>query len=104
MAEFGLRRYFFLSRRPRCNAKEMAEQNSKCRKTEFKVDLIKNYLHCHIVTIIYPVAEEFLGKTDLYCFTIEHPRIVNIKKHPKNALKPTCSICVVSFGFNSQRF
>lgn len=49
MAEFGLRRYFFLSRRPRCNAKEMAEQNSKCRKTEFKVDLIKNYLHCHIV-------------------------------------------------------
>lgn len=41
MAEFGLRRYFILSRRPCCNAKEMAEQNSKCRKTEFKVDLIK---------------------------------------------------------------
>ena len=62
MAEFGLRRYFFLSRRPRCNAKEMAEQNSKCRKTEFKVDLIKNYLHCHSNYHFIPLRKSFLEK------------------------------------------
>ena len=73
MAEFGLRRYFFLSRRPCCNAKEMAEQNSKCRKTEFKVDLIKNYLHCHIVTIILSRCGRVSWKNRLVLFYYKAP-------------------------------